>query len=70
MLNRAAVSVTGTTLVAIGAVGLFLPVIPGLVLVASGLAVLGRQYSWARRTLNRLTPARFRHEPPSSAEAA
>lgn len=71
MLNRAVVTVAGTTLVAVGTVGLFLPVIPGVVLVASGLAVLGRQYSWARKTLDHLTPSRFKREQePPSAEAA
>lgn len=72
MVGKAAISVAGTALIAVGTVGLFLPVLPGVVLIASGLAVLGRQYSWAAKTLVRVTPARFRRgsEAASEAEAA
>lgn len=69
VIGKAAISVAGTALIAVGTVGLFLPVLPGVVLIASGLAVLGRQYRWARKTLDRVTPARFRKESTPSAEA-
>lgn len=68
-MGKAAISVAGTALIAVGTVGLFLPVLPGVVLIASGLAVLGRQYRWARKTLDRVTPARFRRDPEGTAEA-
>jgi uncharacterized protein len=67
---RAGITVVGTSLLAVGTAGLFLPVIPGVVLLASGLAILGRQYGWARTALDRVTPARFKHEEATEAEAA
>jgi hypothetical protein len=72
LVATAAISVAGTTLVAIGVAGLFLPVIPGIVLIGSGLAVLGKQYGWARRALHRVTPSRLQRpsEQTSDAEAA
>ena len=72
LVARAAISVVGTTLVAVGFAGLFLPVLPGIVLIASGLALLGRQYGWARSALDRVTPTRLKrdHEPTAEAEAA
>ena len=72
VLGRVAISVAGATLIAVGTVGLFLPVLPGVVLIGSGLAVLGRQYGWARTTLERVTPARLKRQrqPDSEAEAA
>ncbi len=57
LLSSAAISVAGGLLVVVGIAGLFLPVIPGIVLLASGLALLGKQYGWARSTLTRLTPS-------------
>lgn len=69
MVGKAAISVAGTALIAVGTVGLFLPVLPGVVLIASGLAVLGRQYRWARRTLDRVTPAGFRRDSEGAPEA-
>jgi len=69
LVTRAAISIVGTTLVVLGFVGLFLPVLPGIVLIASGLAVLGRQYGWARRALHRVTPARLRRDPEPNTEA-
>lgn len=72
LVVTAAISVTGTALVAVGIAGLFLPVIPGVVLIGSGLAVLSKQYGWARRVLHRVTPTRLRRpsEPAAEVEAA
>ncbi len=72
LLVTAAISVAGTALVAVGIAGLFLPVIPGVVLIGSGLAILGKQYGWARRALHRVTPTRLQRpsEPTSDVEAA
>ena len=72
MAGRAVISVTGTTLIVVGTAGLFLPVLPGVVLIASGLGILGKQYGWARTTLDRVTPTRLRRqsEPDADSEAA
>lgn len=69
LANKAVISVTGSTLVVVGTAGLFLPVIPGVVLIASGLGILGKQYHWARATLDRVTPARLRRSAEADTEA-
>lgn len=70
LIVRTLISLVGMLLLAVGFVGLFFPVIPGVVLIASGLALLGRQYHWARTALDRVTPARLKKSPPSNAEDA
>jgi hypothetical protein len=72
MASRAAITVAGSSLIVVGTAGLFLPVVPGVVLIASGLGLLGKQYGWARTTLDRVTPARLRRpaEPSTESEAA
>ena len=69
MASRAAISVAGTSLIVVGTAGLFLPVIPGVVLIASGLGILGKQYVWARTTLDRVTPARLRRRSDQDRDA-
>jgi Putative transmembrane protein (PGPGW) len=49
--RRAAVSLIGFILVAIGLAGLVLPVLPGWVLIIAGFAVLSREYAWAHSGL-------------------
>lgn len=49
--RRAALTVIGFTLVAVGLAGLVLPVLPGWVLIIAGFAVLSREYSWAHSAL-------------------
>lgn len=49
--RRAAVSLIGFILVAIGLAGLVLPVLPGWVLIVAGFAVLSREYAWAHSGL-------------------
>ena len=49
--RRAALTLIGFTLVAIGLAGLVLPVLPGWVLIIAGFAVLSREYSWAHSAL-------------------
>lgn len=66
---RTLISLVGTLLLAIGFVGLFFPVIPGVVLIASGLALLGRQYHWARTALDRVTPARLKKPQATETDA-
>lgn len=48
--RRIAVSVAGFALVAVGLVMLVTPG-PGLIVIVAGLAVLGTEYTWARRAL-------------------
>lgn len=62
--KRIAVTVVGVALVVAGLVGLVAPVAPGFVFIIAGLAVLGTEYTWARRALmearRRATRARDR----------
>jgi tellurite resistance protein TerC len=53
-VQRVFVFVAGTTLVLVGIALLVLPG-PGLLTIAGGLALLGTQFVWARRWLDRLT---------------
>lgn len=39
----------GTLLVLIGIVGIFMPILPGWLLIIPGLALLGREFIWANR---------------------
>lgn len=50
-LRRAALFALGWILVLGGIVGLFLPVVPGAVLILAGVAVLSSQSAWLRRAL-------------------
>ncbi|HVW34513.1 MAG TPA: PGPGW domain-containing protein [Acidimicrobiia bacterium] len=49
--RRAAITVIGFLLVALGIAGLLLPVLPGWVFIIAGFAVLSREYSWAQSAL-------------------
>ena len=49
--RRIGINILGFSLLIGGIVGLFLPVIPGWLLIIPGLAVLGREYLWARKAL-------------------
>jgi hypothetical protein len=49
--RRAAVTVVGFTLAAVGLAGLLLPILPGWALIITGLLVLSREYSWAYSAL-------------------
>ena len=42
----------GAALVAVGLVGLVLPIIPGIPLLVAGLAILGVQHPWLRPVYN------------------
>lgn len=43
----------GGAIVAVGVVGLFVPVMPGWLFVIPGLAILASDFEWARRLLDR-----------------
>lgn len=81
MMKRLAFIVAGWVLLMLGAVGLFLPVLPGVLLVVVALSILSVEYAWARRwmvTLRRRFPATdkklrvflARREKPASADAS
>lgn len=76
--RRAALTVVGFALVALGLAGLILPVLPGWLLIIGGFAVLSREYSWAHSGLTyarrkaaqggagaRSLAARCRRSPPA-----
>lgn len=49
LLSTAGVSTTGVALVVVGIVGIFLPIIPGLIPIAAGMTILARRFTWADR---------------------
>ncbi len=81
MMKRLAFIVAGWVLLMLGAVGLFLPILPGVLLLVVGLSILSVEYAWARRwmvTLGNRFPATEkrlqiflpRHKKPTSADAS
>jgi uncharacterized protein YqgC (DUF456 family) len=52
--KRIAISVIGWICIIIGIVGLFLPVIQGILFLLVGLIILSTEYRWARKTLERM----------------
>jgi CheY-like chemotaxis protein len=52
-LRRIAVVALGWTLMLGGIIGLFLPVVPGALLIALGAFLLNRRYAWLRRTMDK-----------------
>ena len=56
--KRSVVLVAGWSLVALGVLGLFLPILQGAVLLLAGLTLLSSEYVWAHKILQRLR-ARF-----------
>ena len=59
----------GFVLLLLGVVGLFLPVLQGVLLILAGLAVLGRDLPWARAVTRRLAAFARRRaaRPPGAA---
>ena len=81
MMKRVAFNVAGWFLLMLGVVGLFLPVLPGVLLMVVALSILSLEYAWARRWMTTLLhrfPATekklqvflARHEKPTSADAS
>lgn len=52
-LRRLATLVLGWFLIGIGVIGLFVPILQGVLLILLGLYVLSRESDWARRLLHR-----------------
>ncbi len=53
-INRIFVLVLGWFLVVLGMIGLFVPILQGILLILLGLWVLSRENHWARRCLRKM----------------
>jgi len=53
-INRISVLVLGWFLVVLGIIGLFVPILQGILFILLGLWVLSRENHWARRYLHKL----------------
>ena len=65
-LARWARIIGGFGLIALGIVGLFLPVLQGIALIVAGLFLLAREYHWARRLLDWVRRKRERMSTPTT----
>lgn len=45
---------SGFLLLALGIIGLFLPILQGVLMILAGLAVLGKDLPWSRKIIDRL----------------
>jgi uncharacterized membrane protein YbaN (DUF454 family) len=54
MVKRVALIVAGWTLLILGAIGFFLPVLPGVLFLLIGLSILSVEYAWAQRWVTAL----------------
>ncbi len=54
MFKRLALVSAGWIAITLGAAGLFLPVLPGILLLLVGLWILSSEYHWARRWSTKL----------------
>ncbi|MGZ4787836.1 MAG: PGPGW domain-containing protein [Terriglobales bacterium] len=57
-LKRIAILVVGWAFILLGIVGLFLPVLQGILFLLIGLLILSTEYVWAHRLLHKMR-ARF-----------
>ena len=53
-LKRIAVLVVGWLILALGVVGLFLPILQGVLFLLIGLIILSSEYIWAHKLLTRI----------------
>jgi uncharacterized protein len=53
-LKRALVLVIGWAFIVLGIVGLFFPILQGVLFLLIGLVILSAEYVWAHRLLNKL----------------
>lgn len=58
MAKRLATKIAGWSFIFLGAIGLFLPFLQGILFLLIGLTILSTEYLWAQRMLERLK-ARF-----------
>jgi uncharacterized protein len=61
MLKRVSLIVAGWVFLVIGAAGLVLPVLPGILFLLMGLSILSVEHEWARRWV-----ASIRHRFPAA----
>jgi uncharacterized membrane protein YbaN (DUF454 family) len=54
MVKRLALIAAGWVLLMLGAIGLVLPILPGVLLLIVGLSILSVEYDWARRWMGSL----------------
>jgi hypothetical protein len=54
LFKRLAVQVVGWAFIVVGVVGLFLPILQGILFILVGLIILSTQYSWAHRLMERI----------------
>jgi hypothetical protein len=54
MVKRVALIAAGWSLLLLGMVGIFLPVLPGALFLLVGLSILSVEYEWARRWVTAL----------------
>jgi len=50
-LAAAGLSTLGVALIAVGFIGIFLPIIPGVIPIAAGMTLLARRFQWADRAV-------------------
>ena len=72
-MKKILVLLAGWAFIVIGIIGLFLPVIQGVLCLMIGLIILSTEYHWARRLLERITKrfpgvARVSHEAADKAK--
>jgi uncharacterized protein len=54
MLMRVGLLTFGWSLMGVGVAGLFLPILPGILLILIALTILSTEYHWARRVVAKL----------------
>ncbi len=72
-MKKILVLITGWAFIVIGIIGLFLPVLQGVLCLMIGLIILSTEYHWARRLLERVKTrfpgvARVSHEAAEKAK--
>jgi uncharacterized membrane protein YbaN (DUF454 family) len=53
-MKKLLVLITGWAFIVVGIIGLFLPVLQGVLFLMIGLIILSTEYHWARRLLERI----------------
>jgi uncharacterized membrane protein YbaN (DUF454 family) len=67
--KRLAVQLVGWAFIVVGIIGLFLPILQGILFILIGLIILSTQYSWAHRLIVKIR-ARFPRLAQKSHEAS